>query len=306
MTICVATLCGRTNATRPVIVGASDRLLSSPILQYQPNTKIYFHANRSLVFMIAGDPSLEVELIGALIQSANTWLEANPGQQWPLALAADAYRESYAEAKRKRAEAALLRPHGLDSASFLAASASMSQSLVRDIRFEIDHFPMDAVGTIIAGFDAAGTHLYVADGADVRCADADGFAAIGTGGVHAASELANAGHTVEAPLDHALISTYSAKKRAELAPTVGPETDMFVLGASAGSYAPIPPDAIKELDRIYRRWASSEDRARARATLNTRVFIERVLTPPTLSDTQAPESPRPSIGAPPPPPPSRA
>src|SRR6185503_18005785 len=91
-------------------------------------------------------------------------------------------------------------------------------------------------GLIIAGIDGGGAHLYAGQEGKFSCEDAVGFAAIGAGSWHAQSQFMFARYTRSMPAAKALYLVFAAKKRAETAPGVGPETDMFIIGPQPGTY----------------------------------------------------------------------
>lgn len=295
MTVCVATMFGRTDTAAPRIIGACDRLLSNAVFKYQPSTKIYFTKSKSLVFMIAGDPALERELLAELSFAERAWIAANPGKLWPLKQLANSYRISYAEAKRKRVEAKWLIPNGLNSYTWVSRNRELSTEFARDLRSEIDGYRLPAIQTIIAGFDEDGAHLYVADDGEIDERNADACAVIGAGAIHAITELAIVGHTVEAEPAAALLSTYAAKKRAELAPSVGSDTDMFIFGPGPGSYTPLDQSVVQGIDAVYRRWARGEQVGWKRALRwmsdDLAVRAAQQATPPKPPDGPAPEHP---------------
>jgi len=84
--------------------------------------------------------------------------------------------------------------------------------------------------TIIAGMDETGPHIYSIDSDGVSsCNDSAGFAAIGIGARHAESQFMFQHFAPHWHIGPALILLYTAKRRAEVAPGVGSETDMFLI-----------------------------------------------------------------------------
>jgi hypothetical protein len=86
-----------------------------------------------------------------------------------------------------------------------------------------------------------------------RWLDRPGFAAIGSGGMHANIALAASGQSPSAPLAECAYRVYEAKRKAETAPGVGASTDMLVLrvGSKPNPSRPVGTEAMKELDRLY-------------------------------------------------------
>src|SRR5215207_7140862 len=71
--------------------------------------------------------------------------------------------------------------------------------------------------------------IFVVRDGYLSCEDVVGFASVGSGSRHAESQMMLARHAWNADLDPTLLTTYLAKKRAEVAPGVGTETDMFMI-----------------------------------------------------------------------------
>ena len=70
-----------------------------------------------------------------------------------------------------------------------------------------------------------------------------------------------AGHKWDSPAHESLLLTYIAKKRAEIAPGVGPTTDMILIGPQIGHADIVNPKVVKKIDKEYRRLKARESRA---------------------------------------------
>jgi len=128
----------------------------------------------------------------------------------------------------------------------------MNPDVVKKITTGLIDYKLPDVEAIFAGIDMSGPHLYVVRNGNVSCEDRIGFAAIGVGSWHAESLFMAAGHTRAATTSRALYLTFAAKKRAEIAPGVGVETDMFMIGPQLGSYISIRDSIIQDLGRFYK------------------------------------------------------
>ena len=97
---------------------------------------------------------------------------------------------------------------------------------------------------LVTGIDATGPHIFaIYDGVPMQ-ADSVGFAAIGIGGRHAESQLMLAQYAPDLPAAAAMMLVHLAKSRAEVAPGVGPDTDMFVIGPELGTYGAVPENVM--------------------------------------------------------------
>jgi hypothetical protein len=177
------------------------------------------------------DSAVHSEILQDLSLRVNAQ-EVKTPNTWSVKDVADLYVECCLYAKLKRAEWEFLLPQGLDRTNFIKQQKIMEPAMVDQITRDMIQCKMPQMAVIIAGTDTAGSHIYVAHNGDqgrfdVGCYDAIGFAAIGAGGRHARSQFMLAGHKWDAPSHESLLLTYIAKKRAEIAPGVGPTTDMI-------------------------------------------------------------------------------
>ena len=99
-----------------------------------------------------------------------------------------------------------------------------------------------------------------------------------------------AGHTRTATTAQALLNIFWAKKRAEVAPGVGSETDMFMVGPALGSLTGIREEVIQQMERIYRQRLSRLE-AFNRRTENTVANYFQTLT---QTQVQVPTPPPPT------------
>jgi len=164
----------------------------------------------------------------------------------------------------------------LTSDSFLARQAELAPSLARDLVTEIVGYPMPSVAAIITGVDTTGPHLFAVENGHLSCNDTVGFCAIGAGQNHANSVLMSAKYNPRMLIADSLLLTYTAKKRSEVAPGVGAETDMFLLGPGLGTYGPISDDVLEKLGSMYDDWIQRERAAFHRAKLNAKKYLDEI------------------------------
>jgi len=306
VTVCIATI---SNAGH--IVGASDRMLTvGGLISFAPPVPKVDQLTNSIAVLYSGETALHAEVMHRLFPQVGEEIGKHPDKWVSVVWAATRYRDTYLYVREKRAEAAILAPQGLTYDTFHARSAQMSQQLVEELRRQLADYaarpPGDGCAAIVAGVDAGGPYLFRIDNGSLSDETTLGFATIGNGGVNADYELMLAGYSPKKSPDEALIHTYVAKRRAEVAPYVGPETDMFVIGPAPGTFSRLPDVWLASLDPIYRRMRRTEARGFETATKDTQKLLDRVaaerakLAPPTQ---QAPES---SAATPPAPPPGPA
>lgn len=285
VTVCVAAICNGTT-----IFGASDRMLTAGDIEFEPNQTKIISLTTSIVIMIAGDSALQIEIALKLSDEASRRIKADPTQWLNIRDIADLYAAYYNQARLKRAENTILAPLGLTNETFINRQQQMNSKLVNQIATELLNFSCPDVQAIIAGVDSTGTHIYVVNNSDVRCHNAIGFASIGVGAWHANSQFMFAGHTRSRPLPETLWLTYSAKRRAEVAPGVGEGTDMFMVGPNLGSYAPLRVEVLQALEEIYRDTRINERELARQADEKVKHYVEEITaaaTPPATPEAQS-------------------
>jgi hypothetical protein len=285
VTVCVAAMFGG-NA----IIGASDRMLTSGDIQFEPQQQKIINLTSSIAIMVAGDSSMQAEIIQNVQADVSKRIEAEPQNWWNVKDVAELYSYYYDIARFTRAEKQILTPLGLNGNTFISRQKEMDTELIRQLSTELKYFVPPSIAAIFAGVDNSGAHIYLSNNGNLTCQDLVGFAAIGIGSWHANSQMMFAGHTKWKPLPETLLLVYSAKKRAEVAPGVGEATDMFMVGAQLGSYFVIHDDVLKELKKIYIDEQARERRAANKANESVTRYLDRKAKA-TASTEQATVSP---------------
>lgn len=283
MTVCVAALCDLN-----VVIGASDRMLTAGDVEFEPETSKIYSITNSSVVMIAGDASLQVEILKKVFKSVAELIKQDSTAWVPIEHIATEYHNVYQEIKSRKAEARVLRPLGLTLSTFLAQQNNMGSSIVAELTKEILNYEMPAIEAIVSGVDGSGAHIYVVNNTEVTCRDAIGFAAIGAGYWHANSQFMFAGHNRNRPLAETFLLTYAAKRRAEVAPGVGEGTDMFSMGPSTGSYGPILEHFIKDVDKIYKGTRVRAAQSVMRANKEVTKYVEQLGQNATAQEQKTP------------------
>jgi hypothetical protein len=286
MTVCIAAI-----ADKSTLVGASDRMLTAGDVQFEPEqTKMWHFLPSSIVALIAGDSTIQGEILKQVHKEIVDWLHAEPGKIVSVKAAASLYCKKYREVLRSEAEREILHPLDLDMKSFLAKQSTMAVDVVLKIRDQLMayDFPTDSIlDTIFIGVDNDGPtgkegevliypQLYVTMRDRLSWLNTVGFAAIGIGKSHAESQFMVSGHWPLKPFEDTLLLTYAAKKRAEVAPGVGKFTDIIVLGPPANSIVKVEDKHVLEIDKIYQKSRRSATRAVTIAQKENKALIERI------------------------------
>jgi hypothetical protein len=285
VTVCVAALCDD-NTT---IIGASDRMLTSGTgdIEFEPPQTKIVNLTSSIAIMIAGDAILQTEIMLNVSADVNKRIQDNPKQWWTVQEVASLYSHYYSQAQVQRSEKAILAPLSLDRDSFINRQQVMAPSLVTQLAEQLINFEISRVETIFTGVDPTGAHIYVADNGHISCLDSIGFAAIGVGRGHANSQFMFAAHTRFRPGPETLLLAFSAKKRAEVAPGVGRDTDMFIIGPELGSYKSIGEHVLVSLERIYKTSQKKEQSARKKAEKSINEYLTQLSSEQTTKTQEA-------------------
>ena len=258
------------------IIGASDRMLTSGDIQFEPQQPKIIQLTTSIFIMVAGDSSMQAEIIQNVRFEVNKRIATEPDNWWDVRDVANLYSHYYNDARFKRAEKNILSLLGLDNNTFIAKQKEMDSGLVRQLATELINYEAPRISAIFAGIDNSGAHIYVADNENVSCQDLVGFAAIGVGSWHANSQMMFAGHTKFKLLPETLLLVYSAKKRAEVAPGVGEATDMVMVGPALGSFSPIGNHVLDKLKEIHKSEQKREIKASTKAKESVNQYVEEL------------------------------
>jgi hypothetical protein len=287
VTVCIAAI-SENGTPQMTLFAASDRMLTS-LAQYQsPEAKVR-PLTSSIIVMWSGDASFQAGILNNLRADIQARVDEQPEDWLEVGFVAYRYQEHYNAARKRLAEQSVLAPYGLDTTSFLAAQRTMMPRLVDRLADGLSAFLPPSVEALIVGMDLRGAHIYECENirspGDVHCHDALGFAAIGSGGYQASSQFMLAGHGPSRPRTDTLFLTYLAKKRAQSAPGVGDETDIFVCEDRAqrrgipGAWAPLNLPINKPLEDAYLRLETAEGKAMAKAGQALRVALKSYEAP---------------------------
>ena len=267
MTICIGALC-TSEAPGDTVVLASDRMVTWIGTQFEhPVPKIHSVCPTAQV-LIAGDALAGEDVV----RRAHVQLAGAPV---PVKDAAEAVANSYGDERMGRAEAQVLKPRGLTLAQFY----QMHQQLVPQITGGLDTalaaFDL-GVELIVAGVDGAGGHLHTVmnPGGIQICHDLIGYIAVGSGGTHALQSMIGLHHSPSQSLTQAVFQVLTSKQRAEVAPGVGRETDLIVIGRDGPRS--LAPGSLERLDELCARTARDADAAVQRQAAQLQLEFEAI------------------------------
>ena len=173
---------------------------------------------------------------------------------------ADQMATGYVEMRTKQVEDLILAPRGLDLPSFYTRHATLNAQLAMMLDQTMANHNA-GIELLIAGVDGTGAHIYSVHnpGKPEREHDVIGYAAIGSGGIHALQAMIGFRHSASASLRETVFRVYAAKRRAEVAPGVGLDTDMAIVSASGVTFLGAP--VLAELATLYDNYGKAAEAA---------------------------------------------
>lgn len=280
VTVCIATVCGGNT----IIIGAADRMITAGDIEFEPQQTKIIQLSNSIAVMIAGDSSMQAEIIQKVYADVGARIKTEPTNWWNVADVAGLYNQYYADARFKRAERDILFPLGLNRNTFISRQKEMDPKLVSQLATELINFVPPSISAIFTGVDNTGPHIYIAENGSINCQDLVGFSAIGVGAWHANSQIMFAGHDRWKLVPETLLLAYSAKKRAEVAPGVGEATDMFTIGPALGSFTYIGDHVLIKLKEIYEAEQKREMKANLKARSSVNEYVEEIAKAATAKE----------------------
>lgn len=276
MTVCIAA-----KANDGSIFCAADRMVTLGDIEMEsPNTKIYMLTNSIVVMPSDDDAALHTEILNQTHDVAAAVIAANP-TRWPLVAELVSYYISARNEMRNRlAEQTFLIPLGLTHQTFLDRMSSLDAALVSRIAEDLINFKLPSMSVIIAGVDPGGSHIYEVHDGESGCFNTIGYAAIGAGARHARAHFMLANQSNAMSATETLWNTYMAKKRSEVAPGVGEQTNIGMVGPQLGYSVtfsdPKNPILTKQLEQVYKKTIRMEKKARETAAKEMVEYVEKL------------------------------
>lgn len=267
-------------------------MLTAGDIEFEPATASKIRAvTNSIYVTYAGDSAFFAEVYADLRVRVLDRITLEPHKWLVVKDVVDMYIACRNSLKLKRAEASLLAPLGLDRDSFFLKQKLLNDDLANQLSRELINFQIPGVSVIFAGVDESGPHIYSIEDDYVQCHDTIGFASIGSGSRHAESQFMLARHSGNSIIPEVLFLTYIAKKRAEIAPGVGAETDMYMIGSELGQAIPLQEQAIKKLDEAYNLVVKAEASGHEAGQALVKDYIDGLGKVPATKEQKSDEAP---------------
>ena len=270
----------------------ADKMLTAGDIEFEPAKASKIRAVTSSIYVTyAGDSAFFAEIYADLRSCVLGKIALEPHKWLAVKDVVDFYSACRNSLKLKRAEASLLAPLGLDRDSFLVKQKLLNEELASQLSRELINFQVPGLDVIFAGIDENGPHIYSIEDEYVQCHDMIGFASIGSGSRHAESQFMLARYSGTSLVSEALFLTYIAKKRAEIAPGVGTETDVYMIGSELGRAFPLQGEAITKLDEAYRLVVDAEASGHGAGQALVKDYIDELGKGPAAKEQKSDEVP---------------
>jgi hypothetical protein len=287
MTVCIAAVCNVLPDRKPVVIAASDRMITIGEIQYEPDQTKMIDLASQTIGLFAGDMQLHAGIVVRVKERIAETLHENPANI-SVAEIAKIYGEEFAYYRRLRAEREILIPRGLDFDRFLSRQATMAHYQVRDIDASLAAYYIDSTA-IIAGIDPTGAHIFrITNPGIVECMDTPFFACAGSGEWLATTQFMLARYDKTFAFTRALWLTFAAKAKSEIAGGVGERTDLVVISSGPSTIYRVPEDHKTRLYDLFRRTEKKEQTARYEAEEEIDAFVRSL----AAKEQTAPEDQR--------------
>jgi hypothetical protein len=301
VTVAIGAICQWEKAA--AIICLEDRMVTSGDVEFeQPQAKIWKQGLYAVALM-SGDLAAQNEI------ALNTE-RAIGNKDWTTEAIAQRYSIELHAYVHRLAVRAYLEPLGMTHQDFLTSQSALSTEFVGTLTRQLQDYYYDSGlkndlgGAIIAGSDAEGAHLFKVTYRDVMRMDRIGFAAIGGGSWHAESHFMFSRYVGGVDFPSALSVAYAAKKRAEVAPGVGTETDIVIIGTAprAVYHVGFGMPMVTSLEEIYSRTKTKHEKADADQHGEVSALIDVLKAQSTPSTPPQPVHPAPEAPPDPAPP----
>lgn len=227
----------------PAIVTASDRMITSGDIQYEPpNLKISFLTRRTLV-LAAGEIPVHSAIIGRVAERIAASQDESPGKLAAL------YADALVEVRAEESARVYLGPLMLSLSDFVQGRHGLNSNQVSELTAQMQQHNPPFVEALIVGSDDISTHIFSVDQYGAHCQSDVGFAAIGTGAPQAKLHFMRTAYSRRSGFSTALATAYAAKKIAQIAAGVGSQTDMFFVNRIG--WSGLDDAMVVELQRSY-------------------------------------------------------
>lgn len=246
MTVCLAALCADEGSGAQAVVIACDRMVTwRGLTEFEHGMPKIENVSDRVVGLFAGDSLRGANLIQHLQLAMS---DQSPSAEKVATVAGKVYETL----REEQVQATIFSPRGVTMEEFYRGLQNQwIQSLAANIDEQVRTYDY-GVELLLAGADRIGAHLYMINNPGGGYDDYRkiGFAATGSGSIHAIQSMIGMGHDPTCPLPEAIYRVYVSKCRAEVAPGVGRETDLTVIMTKRPYRVDLGEDVLQALEDI--------------------------------------------------------
>jgi hypothetical protein len=226
VTLCLAALCreGEGDDEERRVVVAADRMVTYPgFIEFEHTSSKIAEMSVFALAMVAGSA-----LVGnRMVTETATALSGTTPR---VAEIATQLSRQYEAVRAEQIEHQILMPRGLDYVAFYDRHATLNGQLTMMLDQQMAQFNPE-VELLLAGLDDSGAHIFTVHnpGGPELQHDMIGYAAVGSGWIHAMQSMIGFRHSASADFNETVFRVYASKRRSEVAPGVGLDTDMCTL-----------------------------------------------------------------------------
>lgn len=246
MTVCIGAVSYWHPGGQAVVVASDHMVTMGGFIQYEHETPKIRFVTPKICVMLAGDTAMASSIIERL---SNHFSEGQHSTA-DVALAAKIFYEDF---RQEQIISEIFRPRGITMEEFY--QGGLQSRLLPQIAGSIDDQVMAYdlnVELLIAGVDSEKAHIYtVSNPGVITNYKHSGYVSIGSGSIHAVQSLIGFGHSSLHSLFETIFTVYASKRRAEVTPGVGIETDLFIITPDDYGWIRLNKQQLSKLDKLY-------------------------------------------------------
>jgi 20S proteasome alpha/beta subunit len=252
MTICIAAVCKDRNGndSRAVVIGSDRMVTLGNFLEFEHEIPKVTFIQPKIAVLIAGDALRGSKITNLVTQQQN--VSGVSVEQTAGAIAA-----AYSICRDAQIENDFFRSRGITKSGFYAGQFLGISQHQGQLFFSIDNAVQTFIFNVellVAGLDERGAHIFYIGNPGGMFTDfyQIGFNAIGSGGIHAVQHLIGSNQSRLKSLNETLLSVFVAKRRAESAPGVGNETDLWIIDDEKVTH--LDESQLEKLEKLAREY----------------------------------------------------
>lgn len=241
MTICIGAICEERK--RAIII--SDRMITDEELsiEFEHQESKILPLSNNCVAVTSGSALFFQEILDPIIVKFN-------GKSSKISEIVEEIAKSYSNVRKKKIEELYFKPMNLTIENFNQYQTNLNERIIEGLGRMLEEFEFPGgLEILVIGVDDK-AHIYLIDNPGISTLlDSIGWGSIGTGSPHAEYTFIANKYSTKLSFNQALYLTYQSKRRAEVAPGVGEDTDIYYIDNSG--IHQLSPDSKEKLNNIF-------------------------------------------------------